>query len=287
MSRQTDVNDMNIEPDELTGIIDALANLVKSGFDGKLVRKFQIVKTRPRYENGEKLSIPLVAIYDNNFQIEEVGLGAGYSVKDSEDSKIRFSGDGKEIHFELPKQAANKAIGIEIDGSKKQYRESEDYEIGFGLDSDDDTIESGSSGRAPKLVLSFRNPPPKGSDNIIVRYLSEESGNIAKLKVECLVDIIAENDRECNSASVGVLRAFLARKSIQYLGSRGIRLIPPIKGEVFSLGSGFDHQDVAARRISCVCEKELRIRETKELGRMLRIPLRGNVISEPDRRPSP
>jgi hypothetical protein len=161
---------------------------------------------RPDIERVKKL--PLVAIYDSGFEIEELGFGSNFGESKEEKSE-QLSGDGKTTEFKLQNKPL-KPLSIVKIAKQSAMREPNDFRVDYA------------SGN-----LIFRSPPPKGKNNVIVNYTIAKSVSEIKglrIRIQCLIDMWAKDSAQCDSITLGVMKTILI--SCDKLSKSGISVRP-------------------------------------------------------------
>ena len=164
-------------------------------------------------EKPKKISannLPLVAIYDKGFEIENIGIGSLIAEKKIE--KIdEFNGDGKKTQFKLKNCPLKPLQNVEI--ASNFLRESHDYKVNY------------SDGE-----ITFKSPPSLGKNNIKITYIPIDGTSQIKglkLKIEYYIDIWTQKYSDSDSTTLDVPKAILI--SEEKMTDKGLRLIP-VKG---------------------------------------------------------
>jgi hypothetical protein len=155
-------------------------------------------------------NLPLVAIYDKEFEMENIGIGSLIGEKKIE-KLDEFNGDGKKTQFKLKNCPLKPLQSVEI--TSNFFREFHDYKVNY------------SDGE-----ITFKSPPSLGKNNIKIKYIPIDGTSQIKglkLKIEYYIDIWAQNYSECDSITFDIVKAILI--SEEKMIDKGIRLIP-VKG---------------------------------------------------------
>ena len=172
------------------------------------VNKNNIVLDRPDFSTKVVKALPHIAIYDSGFKFQEVGFGAGLG-ETREQIIEEFSGDGKSTLFKIRELPLRPIIRVE---TPKSYfrKEGDDFSVDY-----------------VKGALTFRSPPVKGRNNILITYSVAKSAAQVKglrLEIECNVDLWAKNAVDCDDIALDVMKALLV--STEELENQGINLRP-------------------------------------------------------------
>ena len=146
-------------------------------------------KTIPPAANN---NLPLVAIYDKEFEMENIGIGSLIGEKKIE--KIdEFNGDGKKTQFKLKNCPLKPLQSVEI--TSNFLREFHDYKVNY------------SDGE-----ITFKSPPSLGKNNIKLKYIPIDGTSQIKglkLKIEYYIDIWTQSYSERDSITFDIVKAIL------------------------------------------------------------------------------
>ena len=182
-----------------TTIIKVLQDNLKS------VPKDNIRTKKPDLKTEKNL--PAISVSNVDFDIEEVGIGG--SIGPSEEQQDTFSGDGKRREFNLTKKPLRPVAKVEHPLGKVK-REINGYTVDY-----------------EKGIVTFRSPPEKGMNNILIRYLQPAEVKGLKFDLKYHLGIWARDEERRDTITVDVIKALLKEEGS--LGRQGI-LVKPIKG---------------------------------------------------------
>ena len=184
-------------------VLNEFVNILQ---DSSEVIAKNITLGRPDIDSAKNL--PLIAIYDSGFEIEELGFGSNFGETKQEKSE-QFSGDGKTNLFKLQDRPLKPLRNVKI-SKESTMREPNDFRVDYANGN-----------------LIFRSPPPKGKNNVIVNYTIAKSVSEMKglrIRIQCLIDLWAKDSAQCDSMTLGVMKTILI--SGEKLSKSGIRVIP-------------------------------------------------------------
>ena len=206
-------------------VLDEIVDLIRKDMD--TVKKENILTGFPRYPNisdvlSSDSSLPSIFIFDEGFKFEPGIFGVSFG-ETREETSQEFSGDGKILEFTLNRLPIRPIISVEAPLGNKLL-EYEDFTVNY---------KSG--------LLKFRKSPPKGKNNLTVRYLAVgsvgESRGI-RLSVKCLIDCFARNIYECDKLVLGVIRTILLSNEV--LSHKGYSVKPITSFRIDPNGRNFD-----------------------------------------------
>jgi hypothetical protein len=196
--------------------------------------------------------LPAVFVYSPSFTFEEVGLGGeGVEVKD-EKSEV-FSGDGTKQVFSLSGRAQRPLVRVEASLGQLQI-ENIDYHVDYG-----------------RGTITFRTPPPKGAENVSVRYNSAAgSGKTKQIHINAMYNLEAwaANEKQRDDITIDIIKAVAL--SQDDFASKGLH-VKPVEG--VDLYSSRDiPAGVHAKRVVYSVESNLQV--TIPSARIERVDLR-------------
>lgn len=205
--------------------------------DPNVIKIKNILLTKPSKENFNNL--PMISIYDSEFGIESRGLSSKLGESTREISEM-FNSDGICKIFKL-KHRPIKPISIEIKNEGLK-RETNDYKCDYS-----------------KGNIIFYNPPIKGENNIIVKYLIKTDEIIGlKLKIKYFMDIFSTDYVQCDTMTIDVMKNMLLND--EKYNNIGLTVIP-IRGIRISEEDypDIDNKSIFGRRLEYILEKDLKV----------------------------
>jgi len=211
-----------------TAIIKVLQDNLKS------VTKDNIRAKKPDL-NVEK-NLPVISLTNVDFDIEEVGIG-GSTGTSREGLQDIFSGDGKKREFTLTKKPLRPITKAEHPLGERK-RETDDYTVDY-----------------EKGIITFRSPPEKGRNNILIKYLPPAEIMGLNFDLKYHLNIWARDEAQRDAITIDVIKTLL--KEGGALGRQGI-FIRPIKG--FSVSSTEEvPKGVYGKTLEYLIETELQV----------------------------
>ncbi len=185
-----------------SGLVKALQERMES------VNKENIASRSPRLD---PVPLPALFVYSPNFTFEDVGLG-GEGVEVKEEKRESFSGDGSRTVFSLAGKAQRPLLRVESSTGHLQI-ENVDYKMDYS-----------------RGTITFRAPPPKGSENVSVKYNSAAGAGKTKqihMNATYNVEVWSGNEKQRDDITVDVIKAVaLAQEDF---ANRGM-LVKPVEG---------------------------------------------------------
>jgi hypothetical protein len=152
--------------------------------------------------------LPAISVSSSEFTFEDAGVGGGGSdVKDQAEEHL--SGDGKTTSFTLSGRPIRPLLRVEAPEGEVKLEKS-DYTVDYG-----------------KRVITFSSPPPKGRNNILVRYYSAKAAGDTKfvrMNITYNVDVWAKDEPQRDRIAVDAIKAILLAE--EGLATKGIRVKP-------------------------------------------------------------
>jgi len=185
-----------------SGLVKALQERVES------VSRENIASRSPRHD---PVPLPAVFVYSPNFTFEDVGLG-GEGVEVKEEKREAFSGDGARTVFSLAGKAQRPLTRVESSPGHLQI-ENSDYRVDY-----------------PKGTITFRSPPPKGTENVSVKYNSAAGAGKTKqihMTVVYNLEVWAGNEKQRDDITVDMIKAVAL--SQEDLANKGMQ-VKPVEG---------------------------------------------------------
>jgi len=184
------------------GLVKALQERVES------VSRGNVASRSPR---PEPVPLPAVFVYSPSFVFENVGLG-GEGVEVREEKRETFNGDGSRRVFSLAGKAQRPLLRVEASAGQVQI-ENVDYKVDY-----------------VKGTIAFRSPPPKGAENVSVKYNSATGAGKTKqihLTAAYYLEVWAGNEKQRDDITVDVMKAVaLAQEDL----ATGGMLVKPVEG---------------------------------------------------------
>jgi len=185
-------------------------------------------------------SLPAVFVYSPRFTFEDSGIGGeGTEIKD--DKKESFNGDGVRTSFELEGKPQRPLLRVEAPSGQVQM-ENVDYRMDYA-----------------KGSINFRSAPPKGKNNVSVKYNSAAGAGKTKqvhLTVVCNVDVWAGNEKQRDDITVDVISA--VSLSQEKLANEG-KQVKPVEGVDLYGDAGLPDK-VCAKRLVYQVEANLEVK---------------------------
>jgi len=173
------------------------------------VRKGNIYAKSPPDEAG---TLPSIFVHIPSFTFDDAGLGgAGAEVK--EEKSEAFSGNGERTAFSLAGKPQRPLIRVEAPPGQVQL-ENIDYRMDYS-----------------KGTIVFRSAPPKGRQNVSVRYNSASGSGRTRevhLGAVCNVDVWAGNEKQRDDIAIDVIKAVAL--SQEELSGTGMQ-VRPVEGK--------------------------------------------------------
>jgi len=182
--------------------------------------------------------LPAVIISNLDFKFENSGLAENID-EGKVELEERFNSDGVKTSYKLQEKPLETSVRVESPPGTL-LTEKDDYVVNY---------EEGSIG--------FRTAPPKGKNNIFVKYLSQRSVMTLKgLKVKALYSIeVWGGDRiEADSIAEKVVKALLTMED--ELAAEGIES-KPLEGMILAE----EERKTNKIRLKYIFEKEMRVKE--------------------------
>lgn len=245
-----------IAGDEISFVVAELARIVRKSIGDN--RKLNVVLQKPDYSKA--ILTPLAAVYDAEFEAEELGFG-GELGEGRDEKEIVLSGDGKTTRFSLPSDLLRPVLRVRT--NEVLLSDIDDYTINYD-----------------ESFLSFRSPPSK-NENVHVRYNVRRDGEDKgmKLKISCHVDLWATDDIGCNMMALMVMKEIL--KAADELQTKGIRFLPRVKGETIVLMDKDNTKEnvrskseVRGKRLLYVCELNFKVKKEPGYTRIKQIHIK-------------
>lgn len=245
-----------IAGDEISSVITELARIVRQSFGDN--RKLNLVLQKPDYSKA--ILTPLAAVYDAEFEAEELGFG-GELGEGRDEKEIVISGDGKTTSFPLPSNILKPFLKVRT--KEVLLSAIDDYTISFD-----------------ESLLSFRSPPSK-NENVNVRYMVRRDGEDKgmRLRITCHVDLWTTDDFGCNMMALMVMKETL--KAADELQTKGIRFLPRVKGEPIVLLDNDNTKetvrsksDVRGKRLVYICELNFKVKKEPGFTRIKQIHIK-------------
>ncbi len=153
-------------------------------------------------------ALPAISVSSAEFTFQDGGVGGGGTDVKSEGEEY-LTGDGKTTTFTLSGKPIRPMLGVKSRKGEAKT-ENEDYAVDYR-----------------KGTITFVSPPPKGVNNILVRYYSASSSGDTKyvqMNITYNVDVWAAGEKERNSITIDVIRAIAL--SEEGLSMKGMRITP-------------------------------------------------------------
>ena len=210
-----------------TAIIKILQDNVKS------VPKDNIRAKKPDFKVEKNL--PAISFTNVDFNVEEIGIG-GSTGPNKEGLQDVFSGDGKKREFTLAKKPLRPITKVEHPTGKEK-KENTDYTVDYG-----------------KGMITFRSPPQKGRNNILIKYLPPAETKGLKFNLKYHLETWARDESQRDTITIDVIKTLLKEGSA--LVKQGI-FIKPIKG--FNVHEDEVPAGVYGRTLEYLVETELQV----------------------------
>ena len=181
-------------------------------------------------------SFPLVSVTSSDFKFEDAGLGGNASVE-KELALESFSCDGKITTFKLEGKPERPLVSVEFP-PKVPHSEPEEYRMDYS-----------------KGVITFREAPKKGKDNLIVKYYSaSKAGSIRSIRmnVNYNVDVWSKNEAERDRLTIDVIKAIAI--SQEDFSTKGMH-VKPVEGKNLEATEG-----IFAKRLVYGVEADLKVK---------------------------
>lgn len=144
--------------------------------------------------DGKPSGQPAIWISSTVFKIRRAELAEGEEGGEMEEV---FSGDGANSSFRL-KEKPTSIIAIESPPGKRM-REMDDYTVDYD-----------------EGLVTFRNPPPKGTNNIALKYLSAKKKSTVvrmRLRAKYYINIMAKDRRQADGIAESVIKSLVESES--------------------------------------------------------------------------
>ncbi len=185
-----------------SGLVKALQDRMES------VNRGNIASRSPR---PEQIPLPAVFVYSPSFTFEDVGLG-GEGVEVKEERRESFSGDGARTVFSISGKAQRPLLRVESSAGHMEL-ENVDYKMDYS-----------------KGTITFRSPPPKGAENVSVKYNSATGAGKTKqihLVTVYNLEVWAGNEKQRDDITVDMIKAVaLAQEDFANKGM----MVKPVEG---------------------------------------------------------
>lgn len=170
------------------------------------------LKTVPKDNIGVKITelgenLPAISITNIDFEVQDVGVGRSIGGEGRELQDM-FSGDGKTKEFTVKVKPLRPTITVE-------------HPIGTRLTEDDYAVNY------EKGVITFKSPPEKGKENILVKYLKPIEIKGLRFNLRYHLNIWAGDEAQRDAITVEVMETLLREEDT--LNWQGIS-IKPVKG---------------------------------------------------------
>lgn len=202
------------------------------------IPKDRISTRKPDLKKTAKL--PIISVSSSDFTFEDAGVGGG-GTDVKEEAQEYLSGDGKTKTFALPSKPIRPLLRVEA--PKGEFsRENDDYLVDY-----------------EKSVVTFRSPPPKGKDNILVKYYSAKTAGETKLvrmNIKFNVDVWADDETQRDGIAVDAIKALLLAQEDLAMKDIGLK---PYQGQNLELEDGIAN-GVFAKRIVYGVETHLQVK---------------------------
>jgi len=184
------------------GLVKALQDRIDSVGKGNIA---------PRSPRPELAPLPAVFVYSPSFTFEDVGLG-GEGVEVKEEKRETFSGDGTRTAFSLAGKPQRPLLRVESSAGRLEI-ENVDFKIDYS-----------------KGTITFRSAPPKGAENVSVKYNSAAgSGKTKQVHLTAVynLEVWAGNEKQRDDITVEVIKAVAL--SQEDFANQGM-LVKPVEG---------------------------------------------------------
>ena len=163
--------------------------------------------------NTEPATAPAVAIFNYNFTFEKMGL-----VENIDEGNIKmeelFSSDGVKTSYSLKDKPLQDTVQVTCP-PEISLQERKDFAVDYA-----------------KAMIEFSDTPPKGKNNLLIKYLSHKKIMTVKglkIKGTYAIDVIHTDRAKVDSLAENVVKALLLVED--ELASEGIEL-KPVGGEM-------------------------------------------------------
>jgi hypothetical protein len=210
-----------------TAIVKVLQDNVKS------VPKDNIRAKKPDPKVAKNL--PAISFTNVDFNVEEIGIG-GSTGPNKEGLQDIFSGNGQKREFTLINKPLRPITKVEHP-SGKEKKENTDYTVDYG-----------------KGIITFRSPPEKGRNNILIKYLPPAETKGLKFNLKYHLETWAKDESQRDTITIDVIKTLLKEGSA--LVKQGI-FIKPIKG--FNVNADEVPAGVYGKTLEYLVETELQV----------------------------
>lgn len=227
-------------------LLDDIANeLVKALRENLSVpSKDKISTDRPDVKKAT--SLPAISVASSDFTFQDAGVGGGGGeIRD--EAQEYLTGDGKATSFALSGRPIRPMLRVESPtGVPKD--EKTDYTVDYA------------GGR-----ITFNSPPPKGRNNVLVRYYSADTSGTTKyvqMNINYNVDVWASDGKQRDDITIEAIRAIAL--SGETMSMKGMR-IKPVQGLNLELDEGNDNGErgtngIFAKRLIYSVEANLEVK---------------------------
>lgn len=212
-------------------IENALINTLQESLEA--VPKENISTKRPDLSVSKNL--PAISIVNVDFDIGEVGVGRSVNTADKENGEF-FSGNGQNDSFTLSKKPLRPILSVEHPPGRRR-EENVDYTVDY-----------------EKGVITFRSPPEKGSDNVMIKYLIPLETKGIKVNLRYQISVWSKDEVQRDKIAVDVIKTLLREE--EAFDSRGFS-IKPLKG--FNPPLDEAPKGVYGKTIECLAEAYLQV----------------------------
>ena len=229
----------------LNEITDELVRVLQGGLPD--VPPARIGTARPDLKKGAKL--PAISVSSDAFTLQDGGVGGGGTDVISE-AEERLSGDGAKRSFTLSGKPIRPLLRVESPVGTLKTEEDGDYGVDYA-----------------KGVVIFGAPPPRGRENVLVKYRAAGTSGETKyvrMSITYNVDVWATAERERDDLTMDVIKAIAL--SEESLAMKGMR-ITPSQGLNLEQGEG----EAFAKRL--IYSVEANLRATTPVPRIERIEI--------------
>ena len=180
-------------------------------------------------------NLPAISLNNIDFDIEEVGIGRFIGEEDVELQET-FSGDGKKRGFTLAEKTIGQLIAVEHPPGRR-LKERDDFTVNY-----------------ESSMIKLHATPPKGENNIVVRYLKPTQIKGLKFNLRYHLNVWATDEAQRNSITTKVVGILLREE--ESLNQQEI-FITPIKG--FNISDREVPKGVYGKTIEYIVKTELQV----------------------------